>query len=133
MRTLALTMVMVAGCCSPAYAGGWLSGHVYTDKVVRGAVVASVVTHGLDVYTTSRGLERGSREMNPLLGDNPSDGALVLSKVVGMGLAACITEGIERSGMSPRAKLKWQRGTWITVSVLGLTQAALNADNAGVW
>ena len=44
------------------------------DKALMGGVV---ITSGFDAWTTMEGMDRGYKELNPILGNHPSDGAII--------------------------------------------------------
>jgi hypothetical protein len=57
------------------------------------ALFASAIGgHAADIWTTREGLDGTCTESNPILGDDPSVGILVLAKVGVMGLSYWLTE-----------------------------------------
>ncbi len=66
-----VTLVLLPGCASLPKAKPWTKG----EKIL---LVASVLAAGADYYTTERALDRGNREMNPLIGEHPTDTQLFL-------------------------------------------------------
>lgn len=59
------------------------------------AFAFAAVCHAYDLVQTDWALEHGYREMNPLLGDSPSDNQLMAHKAAVMGLTWAIGEGFE--------------------------------------
>jgi len=66
-----VTLVLLPGCASLPKAKPWTKG----EKIL---LVASILAAGADYYTTERCLDRGGSEMNPLIGEHPTDTQLFL-------------------------------------------------------
>jgi hypothetical protein len=86
MKTTTLLLVAMLLCsCASHQQVEWSTA----NKIALGAAVGGSV---LDVHSTNSALNRGCVEANPLLGENPSVGSLILLKAVGIGLIYVISE-----------------------------------------
>ena len=63
-----LLITTLTGCVTPR---PWTKG----EKVMLGASCLAAVA---DAYTTTRGLDKGCVEMNPIVGKNPSTGTIIM-------------------------------------------------------
>ena len=70
---LAIIAIFLAGC---ATARPWTT----EEKVLLGASILASIA---DTYTTFEGLDNGARELNPIMGEYPSKGKVVV--VMGIG------------------------------------------------
>ena len=76
MRASVLSLVLVGlcllvGCATFPEARPWTR----EEKIL---LVASILAAGANYWTTERGLDRGGWEMNPLLGEHPTDTELTV-------------------------------------------------------
>ena len=76
MRASVLSLVLVplcllVGCASLPEVRPWTRG----EKIL---LVASILAAGADYWTTERGLDQGGREINPFIGEHPTDIELTL-------------------------------------------------------
>jgi len=87
---------------------------------------SAILTFGVgDIYSTKEGLDRGCVEANPLFGDDPSVGAMVLAKTAFFGLAWWATEySVEKTGNTDRRN-------W-TYGIISLLGAGVTAHNSSI-
>lgn len=77
---------MLTGC-APKYA------YDNTDKMLMASMVATQIADG---HTTSRALENpNNMEANPLLGRNPSDSQIIITKVIATGIILWLASKME--------------------------------------
>ena len=99
MRASVLSLALVGlcllvGCATLPKARPWTRG----EKIL---LVASILAAGADYYTTERFLDRGYSEMNPLIGDHPTDTELTIKGFGCYGLCLLIAHYLpdERLGL----------------------------------
>ena len=72
-----ITLCLFLVSCSPAYK---------YDKADKMLLTTAIVAQVADGVTTSQALDRGGIESNPIYGDNPSDGRIIATKAVVVGV-----------------------------------------------
>lgn len=65
------------------------AGRTLTQKDYLAGGIYTAARIG-DVITTEKGMERGYKELNPFLGEHPSDGDIALWGLAGIGLGWAI-------------------------------------------
>ena len=83
MRASVLSLALVplcllVGCASLPEVRPWTRG----EKVL---LVASILAAGANYWTTERGLDQGAREINPFIGEHPTDTELTVRGGVATG------------------------------------------------
>jgi len=95
MRYLLILLIFLPGCSALQPN----TSYATTDKVLYASMVGC---QAWDYSSTTRGLDAGAKELNPILGENPSDGQILALKgavVVVSTLIANKTEGMVRKSV----------------------------------
>ena len=66
-----VTLVFLPGCASLPKPRPW-------TREEKALLVVSILAAGADLYTTEQALDRGNYEMNPLIGEYPTDTELMI-------------------------------------------------------